>query len=100
MSYPRSYSGQTRAARQRETTFKTLLFIVIALLLCGAPFAAFSIFETARDAVLTYGSPNLGGIPSINLPLKSARVASGPNIGAGERVNVLVLGIDRRPSEK
>ncbi|MDE3090247.1 MAG: LCP family protein, partial [Chloroflexota bacterium] len=45
------------------------------------------------------GLPDIGDLPALGIGPQPAR-ADLPNFAAGERVNVLVLGIDRRPSEK
>ncbi len=78
---------------------KILAAIFLVLFLCGALFFAFQIFETARQAALILGAPDLSDLNVPNFSASTARTAP-PNIAAGERVNVLLLGIDRRPSER
>lgn len=73
--------------------------ILVAMLTGGAPWAAYEIFATARDAVLALGQPDLGSLPNANLQVQRVTPVP-PNVVAGERVNILVLGIDRRPTEK
>ncbi len=73
--------------------------VFVALFVCGGLFFGYQIYETVREAVLTLGLPDLGDLPVLGVGPQPAR-ADLPNIAAGERVNVLVLGIDRRPSEK
>jgi LCP family protein required for cell wall assembly len=77
-----------------------LLFVLFTLFGCGATYFAYQFFDTVREAVLTLGAPDIGNLPSLNFNAQTVQAANAPNIAAGERVNVLVLGIDRRPSEK
>lgn len=81
------------------TGLKLVGLVLIALFVCGGLFFAYQIYETVREAVLTLGLPDLGNLPALAMGAQPAS-ADLPNIAAGERVNVLVLGIDRRPSEK
>ncbi len=94
--YPRRAS---RAQRERKWLLRALAIIFLALFLCGAPFFAYQIYETARQAVLAWGAPDLGDLTSPIASAQAARVEP-PNIAAGERVNILLLGVDRRPSER
>lgn len=77
-----------------------LLGLVVCIGLFGAIFAASEIYETARAAVLTFGAPSINDLASDNPQPKPAPVSTPPNVAAGDRINVLVMGIDRRPSEK
>jgi LCP family protein required for cell wall assembly len=52
-----------------------------------------------RESVLALGLPDLGDLPSLAVGPQPVS-ADLPNIDAGERVNVLVMGVDRRPTEK
>ncbi len=88
----------SRAQRERNTAVRILGLIFVALFLCGAMFFAYQIFETARQALLVLGAPDLGNLSAPDARVQSTR-ASPPNYAAGERVNVLLLGMDRRPSE-
>ncbi|MCL4395275.1 MAG: LCP family protein, partial [Chloroflexi bacterium] len=78
---------------------KVVGLVLIALFVCGGLFFGYQIYETVRETVLAFGLPDLGNLPALALGAQPAS-ANLPNIAAGERVNVLVLGIDRRPSEK
>ncbi len=83
----------------RALALQLSLIIFFALVGCGGLFFAYQIFDTVRYAVLTLGVPDIGDLPAF----VSRQVASQPNapdVAAGERVNVLVLGIDRRPNDK
>ncbi len=73
--------------------------VLLTLFVCGGLFFAYQIYDTVREAVITLGLPEIGDIPVLSAGSESPP-ESLPNIAAGERVNVLVLGIDRRPSEK
>lgn len=91
---------QSRARRERGAGIQVLLFVIAVLFGCGALFFAYQIFDTVRQAVVVFGMPDIGDLPSLVRAPSSAPRANAPNIAAGERVNVLFLGIDRRPSEK
>jgi len=93
---------ENRLTLQRTQTslgLKVVGLALIALFVCGGLFFGYQIYDTVRQAVLTLGLPDIGDLPSLGVGPQSAR-ADLPNIAAGERVNVLVLGIDRRSSEK
>jgi len=97
-------NSQTRRPRKRKSGGPPIFFIgmiFLAVFVCGGLVFGYQIYDTVRQAVVTLGLPDIGDLPSI--------VASGapqptrenvPNIVAGERVNILILGIDRRPTEK
>lgn len=72
------------------------------LFVCGGIFFGYQIYDTVREAVITLGLPDIGSLPALSAAGANAQPTreNVPNIMAGERVNVLVLGIDRRPSEK
>lgn len=84
---------------QWTAVLQILVFILVALFVCGGLFFGYQIYDTVREAVLTLGLPDIGDLPSLAVGAQPAR-ANLPNIAAGERVNILVMGIDRRPSEK
>ncbi len=75
---------------------------VMMLFVCGGIFFGYQIYDTVREAVITLGLPDIGSLPALSAAGANAQPTreNVPNIMAGERVNVLVLGIDRRPSEK
>lgn len=88
--------------RRREQSglgLRTIVLLLLGLYVCGGLFFGYQIYDTVREAVLTLGLPDIGDLPSLGIGPQPAR-ADIPNIAAGERVNVLVMGIDRRPSEK
>lgn len=82
-----------------DTALQIVAALLVAMFVCGGLFFAYQIYETVREAVLTLGLPDLGGLQPPAAGPQPARVVA-PNIAAGERVNVLVMGVDRRPSEK
>lgn len=92
---------QTQQPRKRKgaSPLRLVGLIFFALFVCGGIFFAYQIYDTVRQAVVAFGLPDLGDLPSISAAPQPTREPL-PNISAGERVNVLVLGIDRRPSEK
>ncbi len=100
MSYRTPRTNQHHAASHRDLVFRFLLILFFGLLACGAPFAAYSIFATARDAILTFGAPSFDDLPIVNIKPQPASKITPPNISAGERVNVLLLGTDCRPNER
>jgi polyisoprenyl-teichoic acid--peptidoglycan teichoic acid transferase len=85
--------------RSGAVGLKLVGLVLITLFVCGGLFFGYQIYETVREAVLTLGLPDLGNLPALAIGAQPAN-ANLPNIAAGERVNVLVLGVDRRPSEK
>lgn len=88
----------TNQTRQRPARMAIEFFAIvfISLFVCGALFFGYQIYDTAREAVNALGLPDLGNPPAI--PIAQPPVpAAAPNIAAGERVNVLVLGTDCRP---
>ncbi len=88
-----------RRRKQGGSGLRTIVLLLLGLFVCGGLFFGYQIYDTVREAVLTLGLPDIGALPSLGIGAQPAR-ADIPNIAAGERVNVLVLGIDRRPSEK
>ncbi len=78
---------------------QVLMFMLLALFGCGALVSAYMIYDTVREAVITFGLPEIGDLPSLVNVLQVPK-PNAPNVSAGERVNILILGVDRRPSEK
>jgi LCP family protein required for cell wall assembly len=88
-----------RRQRHGSSVLLVVSWVLIIVFVCGALFFGYQIYDTVRLSVLALGLPDLGDLPSLNVGARPASVNL-PNIAAGERVNVLVMGIDRRPSEK
>lgn len=103
MYYPRT-PGHQRAVRDRNRALHALLLLLLGLLVCiglfGAMFAAGEVFDTARTAVLTFGAPSISDLAQSNPQPQPVPAATPSTLGVGDRINVLVMGIDRRPSEK
>ncbi len=89
----------SRPHKQSSSALQVIALTLIMLFVCGALLFGYQIYETVREAVLTLGLPDIGDLPALGVGPQPAR-ADLPNIAAGERVNVLILGIDRRTSEK
>jgi LCP family protein required for cell wall assembly len=91
----------TRPTRKRSALpiVEFIALVFISLFVCGALFFGYQIYDTAREAVLVLGSPDVDTAPAIAAVTPPAP-APAPNIAAGERVNVLLLGTDCRPIDK
>lgn len=77
--------------------------MAFTMFVCGALFAGFYFFDTIRAYTANANLPSIAGIvPSF--PNQQAQpvatIAPLPNVAAGERINVLLLGIDRREDEE
>jgi LCP family protein required for cell wall assembly len=87
-------------ARGSNTLAKIFVALVFPLFLCGGLISGYIFYDTVRVAIAGYGVPALGGFvrqgPDASAPAPPRQV---PNIAAGERVNVLLLGIDKREGE-
>lgn len=88
---------QTTEASLRSH-WQALFVILLVPFLCGALFSAYQVYETARLAVLWLGAPDVNPLP-IAFGAREPGAPPPPNVAAGERVNVLILGVDRRPEE-
>ncbi len=91
-----------RARRSTRVWIEFIAIIFISLFVCGALFFGYQTYDTVRQAVLVLGIPELDGIgmlPAIGAATQPTREPL-PNIAAGERVNILVMGTDCRPIDK
>ena len=77
--------------------FVAIVFVLVFV--CGALFFGYQIYDTAREAVIALGSPDVDGPPVISAAPPPVSEPA-PNIAAGERVNVLLMGTDCRPIDK
>lgn len=75
-----------------------LVIILVPLLLCGGVFFGYQIYDTVREAVVVNGLPDIVSPPLV-IAAPQPTAAPAPNISAGERVNVLLLGTDCRPAD-
>jgi len=94
MSQPRTRRRSTRML------IELLAIVFITLFVCGALFFGFQIYETARQAVLALGRPEINGKPLVVSETGQPTREPMPNISAGERVNLLAMGTDCRPIDK
>lgn len=72
------------------------------MFVCGGLYAGYYFFDTIRAYTANANLPRIDSIVA-NLPAASQPVptlAPPPNVAAGERINVLMLGIDRREDEE
>jgi LCP family protein required for cell wall assembly len=72
------------------------------MFICGGLMAGYYFFDTIRAYTANANLPQIAGIVA-DLPAAAqpvATVAPPPNVAAGERINVLMLGIDRREDEE
>ncbi len=91
-----------------ETKFSPVKFIAwvlvgmtFTLFVCGALGAGFYFFDTIRAYTANANLPNISAIVA-DLPTQAQpmpTIAPPPNVAEGERINVLLLGIDRREDE-
>ena len=76
-----------------------IAIVFVSLFVCGALFFGYQIYDTAREAVIALGLPDVDSPPAISAA-PSLATEPAPNIAAGERVNVLLMGTDCRPIDK
>ncbi len=76
-----------------------IAIVFVSLFVCGALFFGYQIYDTAREAVIALGLPDVDSPPAISAAPPLATEPA-PNIAAGERVNVLLMGTDCRPIDK
>jgi LCP family protein required for cell wall assembly len=76
--------------------------MLFTMFVCGGIGAGYYFFDTIREYTAKANLPNISGIiadlPSA--PQAIATIAPPPNVAEGERINVLLLGIDRRVDEE
>ncbi len=92
---------------QKKSLIRFLVWMLAGMLfvffVCGGIGAGFYFFDTIRAYTANAQLPNISGIvadfPSAQ-PQAVATVAPPPNVAAGERINILILGIDRRVDEE
>jgi len=76
--------------------------MVFTMFVCGGLAAGYYFFDTVREYTASSGLPGISNIVA-NIPPQAQAVptiAPPPNVAAGERINVLLLGIDRREGEE
>ncbi|MGE5140035.1 MAG: LCP family protein [Rudaea sp.] len=80
----------------------SFIALIFPLFLCGGVASAFYFYDTVREYVAYGNLPDFGSVApgdALSQVIQSQLAPQGPNIAAGERVNVLILGIDRREGE-
>lgn len=95
-----------RMLRQRPLKF--LLWVIAGMLftmfVCGGVASGYYFFDTIRAYTANVDLPNISGIvldqssPGESAPAPA--IPQPPNVAAGERINVLLLGIDKREGEQ
>ncbi len=101
---PHYQQPQPAPRRSRRVLLFSLLAFILPLFLCGGVASGYYFFDTVRNYVAygnipDYGSVSPGGITG-KQAIAAPTVAAPPNITAGERINVLLMGIDKRPGEQ
>lgn len=98
-----SYSMSTSSRNGHPKTTPRFLPLLIAfflpLFICGGLAAGFYFFDTVREFVALNNLPDFGIVAASDIQQSVAVLSSPPNIAAGERINVLLLGIDKRQGE-
>lgn len=92
--------SQRRKQSNTNLGWQIAAMVLGIIFVCGSFFFGYQIYDTVRAAVVALGLPDLGNVESITITGSQPVQAQVPNISAGERVNVLVMGIDKRPTEK
>jgi polyisoprenyl-teichoic acid--peptidoglycan teichoic acid transferase len=79
-----------------------LVGMFFTLFVCGGLYAGYYFFDTIRAYTANANLPNISDIVADFPPDAQAvpTVAPPPNVSAGERINVLLLGIDARQDEE
>lgn len=90
---------------------KALVAFLFPMFVCGGIVAGYYFYDTVRQYVMRLNLPELQ-IAGITAPSVSSQPGTtpqskaaalptlrAPNVAAGERINVLFMGIDRRPTE-
>src|SRR5581483_2285014 len=90
--------------RSRPVKFLAGVFagMIFTLFVCGGLGAGYYFFDTVREYTASANLPNISDIVA-DFPQhteNSPVVPAPPNVAAGERINVLLLGIDRREGEQ
>lgn len=77
-----------------------IAIVFITIFVAGAFFFGYQFYDTVRQAVLIFAAPDINGVARpISLVGQPTREPM-PNISAGERVNILVMGTDCRPIDR
>jgi LCP family protein required for cell wall assembly len=93
--------GPGQRPANRLPLLVAVLVFVFPLFLCGAVVSGYYFYDTVREYVANANMPGYGSLPPAALQLQQPLPpsASEPSLAAGERINVLLLGIDKREGE-
>jgi LCP family protein required for cell wall assembly len=91
--------AQTRRQSKSFRIFTSLLALVFPLFVCGSVAAGYYFFDTVRGYIALISLPDYGNVSPVDSQQSAPSTSSLPNIAAGDRVNVLLLGIDKREGE-
>lgn len=96
-----TYSEQVKRPAKRSRFFVSLLAFLFPLFLCGGLASGYFFYDTVREYIASTNLPDFGTV-SLGTQVQQAIApiaAALPNVAAGDRVNVLILGIDKRPDD-
>ena len=96
-SVPALIEPRHQARRRQFVTFVLALFL--PLFICGGMVAGYNFFVTVRDYIALTNLPDYGSAAPNGSQQSPIALPSLPNIAAGDRVNVLLLGVDKREGQ-
>ncbi|MBI5301936.1 MAG: LCP family protein [Chloroflexi bacterium] len=85
----------TKSVTTAGCMLRVLAVLLIPLVVCGGLFFGYQTYDMVREAVVLNGLPEIESPPIIKAASQPT-AAPAPNIAAGERVNVLLMGTDCR----
>lgn len=94
--------------QQNRSPIKFVVWMLAGMLftmfVCGGIGAGYYFFDTIREYTASANLPNISAIfadlPTQGQAQAVPTIAPPPNVAAGERINILILGIDRRQDEE
>ncbi|MGB8648098.1 MAG: LCP family protein [Anaerolineae bacterium] len=95
-----------RQQARRRRSFRiaiSLLLFVLPFFVCGGVASGYYFYDTVRYYVANENLPDYGSVSPVNTdqhPVAMPTAVPAPNVTAGERINILLLGIDKRPQEQ
>lgn len=94
-----SHNTQTSRQQVGPRPITLLIFFLLPLFACGSLIGGYFFFDTIREYIATTNLPDFGTVLNNGSQRVAAPLSNLPNIAAGERVNVLLLAIDKRQGE-